>query len=133
MKTVLLFFAVLISSLLFAQPCLKRVADTSIHWVDPTDHSKGVWKGIFTKLVNDCGEWVQNPDIFSEWKTVDTLLKTKVNTLDRNWLYDEETMVQNSCGCNPEKIYQQYRVCEITGIRQIRYRTISFYRKDKTK
>lgn len=78
----------------------------------------------------DCGTWKAKPIYYTEWQSVDTLKKEPIKDTVRSWVYDKENlMVSNQslaiycqCGCGYDTKWQQYRVCQITGIRQVRYK-----------
>lgn len=88
----------------------------------------------FGMNINDCGTWEAQPDYYTEWKSVDTLVKKPIKDTVRSWVYDTEKMqVSNMttlewapCGNGRPTTWEQYRVCQITGIRQVRYRIRSY-------
>ena len=92
-------------------------------------------QGIFQ--ISDCGT-VKDTIVYSEWQSVDTLIKRPIKDTVRNWVYNEkdEPFESNSynylvycpCGCLWDKNWFQYRVCKLTGIRQRRIKTQSFTR-----
>lgn len=81
-----------------------------------------------------CGTWEEQPSVLSDWITVDTLGNHHINSIVRQWVYDEERMVTSNitlanycpCGCGYPIVYKQYRVCALTGIRQLRTRIINY-------
>lgn len=95
----------------------------------------------FGQNINDCGTWEAQPDYYSEWESVDTLVKKPIKDTVRSWVYDTEKMqVSNMttlewapCGNGRPTIWKQYRVCQTTGIRQVRYRIRSYKYIAKTK
>lgn len=83
-----------------------------------------------------CGTWTAKPDVYSDWVPVDTIKVGRIIDTLRTWVYSEEKGLGDPnmthanycpCGCYEDKSYEQYRVCSITGIRQRRYRTTSWY------
>lgn len=82
----------------------------------------------------DCGTWKAKPIYYTEWQSVDTLKKKPIKDTVRNWVYDDEKMMVTNqvltiycpCGCGYDTKWQQYRVCQITGIRQVRYKVQSY-------
>ena len=90
---------------------------------------------------NDCGTWKALPTYYTNWESVDTLKKEAIKDTVRNWVYDAEKLMLNNltyamycpCGCGYDKKYSQYRVCSITGIRQIRYKVHPYEYKPKPK
>ena len=83
---------------------------------------------------NDCGTWEANSDYYTNWKPVDTLFYKPIKDTVRKWIYDEERMqVSNMttleyapCGNGRPTTWEQYRACQITGIRQVRYKVRSY-------
>lgn len=84
---------------------------------------------------SDCGHWAPKDIVYSEWIPVDTLKSNPVKDTIRDWLYDEEHLVGSNnislavycpCGCGHPKMYIRRRVCLITGIVEVRYKT-QFY------
>lgn len=90
---------------------------------------------------NDCGTWEAKPTYYTDWQNVDTLKNKPIKDTVRNWIYDAEKMVVSNmttlaycpCGCGYDTKWQQYRVCQITGIRQLRYKIQSYEYKPKPK
>lgn len=90
---------------------------------------------------SDCGTWKAKPDYYTEWEGVDTLIKKSIKDTIRKWVYDSENMqVSNTttleyapCGNFRPSTWEQYRVCQITGIRQVRYRVRSYEYTPKPK
>lgn len=89
----------------------------------------------------ECGTWVANPTYYTDWQSIDTLLSKPIKDTARNWVYNEEKMVISSiatlqfcpCGCGDDTRWEQYRVCKITGIRQVRFKIQSYDYKPKPK
>lgn len=92
--------------------------------------------------LNDCGTWEPQPDYYTEWESVDTLKKSQIKDTIRKWVYSPEKMqVSNMqtleyapCGNGRPTTWAQERICELTGIRQTRYRvrTYKYIPKPKT-
>ena len=92
--------------------------------------------------LNDCGTWEPQPDYYTEWESVDTLKKVPIKDTIRKWVYSPEKMqISNSvtleyapCGNGRPTTWEQQRICELTGIRQKRYRvrTYKYIPKPKT-
>lgn len=68
---------------------------------------------------------------YTDWKTVDTLGKFQASE-KRDWILDKERMLMGSgwqtleykpCGKQQSTTWEQYRICKITGIRQVRNRS----------
>lgn len=82
---------------------------------------------------NDCGTWEAMPPDTTDFVSVDTLGSQPIEK-KRHWVYDEirlkqtaiTTLEYNPCGSGKSTIYYQYRICIITGIKQIRYITIRY-------
>jgi len=82
-----------------------------------------------------CGTWERQPEDTTAWLTVDTLGKKENFSPERHWIYDTwnerpfsgwTDAVYRPCGWGDPYIMQQYRVCSITGIRQIRERFTAY-------
>lgn len=79
---------------------------------------------------SDCGTWKAKPIYYTNWESVDTLKNKPIKDTIRKWVYDEErlqfsnmtTLEYNPCGSGKPITWEQYRVCQITGIRQRRYK-----------
>ena len=90
---------------------------------------------------NDCGTWESKPAYYTNWQSINTLKIKKIKDTVRNWVYDEEKMIVSNmvnamycpCGCGYDIRWQQYRFCQITGIRQIRYKVQNYEYKPKPK
>lgn len=82
---------------------------------------------------NNCGTWEQLAPDTTDFMSVDTLGSQPIEK-KRHWVYDEiklkqtaiTTLEYNPCGSGKPTIYYQYRICSITGIKQIRYITIRY-------
>jgi hypothetical protein len=91
---------------------------------------------------NDCGTWEPQPDYYTDWESVDTLKKIPIKDTIRRWVYSPEKMqISNMvtleyapCGNGRPTTWEQQRICELTGIRQKRYRvrTYKYIPKPKT-
>lgn len=82
--------------------------------------------------VSDCGTWVKDTVYVSNWVPLDTL--GIVLDEKREWVYDEEKFVSSPsvhavyapCGQGNPDAYEMYRICAITGIKELRVRTITY-------
>lgn len=92
-------------------------------------------------IINDCGTWKASPIVFTDWQSVDTLKKKPIKDTIRKWIYDAEkmqystitTLEYSPCGNGRPTIWEQYRVCQITGIRQMRRKIQSYIYIEKPK
>lgn len=92
--------------------------------------------------LNNCGTWEPQPDYYTDWESVDTLKKIPIKDTIRKWVYSPEKMQVSNiqtleyapCGNGRATTWQQERICELTGIRQKRYRvrTYKYIPKPKT-
>lgn len=84
--------------------------------------------------LNDCGTWEPQPDYYTDWESVDTLKKIPIKDTIRKWVYSPEKMqISNMvtleyapCGNGRPTTWEQQRICELTGIRQKRYRVRAY-------
>lgn len=93
-----------------------------------------------TKEINDCGIKEILPIHYTEWKSIDTLKNIPTKDTLRSWVYDEERLVIDTytyaayCPCCAHEVkFQQYRICQLTGIRQLRYKVQRYHYKPKPK
>jgi hypothetical protein len=99
------------------------------------------FQGLGLSLNNNCGTWKALPIYYTNWESMDTLKKKNIKDTIRKWVYDEErlqfsnttTLEYNPCGSGKPIIWEQYRVCQITGIRQRRYKIQPYEYIPKTK
>jgi hypothetical protein len=89
-----------------------------------TADGKGPLPFIFQ---SDCGYWVEDSLIYSEWKTTKIILQNN-GIIKNDWVYDEIRSIETNgtlsvyypCGCGHEKVMYQDRVCKNTGVLQRR-------------
>ena len=85
-------------------------------------------------LQDPCGTWKADSMYYTGWHDVDTLKNKPIRDTIRNWVYDEERRMYEKyrswadcpCGCGFDRHWQQYRICQKTGIRQVRYKVQSY-------
>lgn len=90
----------------------------------------------------ECGTWVADSMRYTEWETVDTISVEAekrnlrlTKTEQRDWIYGREIMDSRNwtyadwspCGRGDTKMWRQYRLCRITGIRQVRTRYQTYH------
>lgn len=91
-------------------------------------------QSFIQELSSDCGTWQPQPAYYTEWKTIDTILKSPIKNNIRSWVNsDEKLLVSNMttmeyapCGNGRPTRYIQYRICKITGIQQTRTKIIEY-------
>lgn len=95
----------------------------------------GYYPGNISFSPLKCGTWQEQPAVTTDWETVDTLGDKHITSTQRHWIYNAEEQVSSNtwtdamyapCGRGGATIYEQYRICSLTGIRQVKKRTISY-------
>jgi len=100
------------------------------------------WVGLPTgnnTIWTKCGTWVSQPEVTSDWETVDTIgglirLNTKITC---DWVFSDWVEINSGwmtltndtrfpCGERSAIVREQWRICRYTGIRQRRTSSISF-------
>lgn len=80
-------------------------------------------------LGRDCGTWEPKKIEYTQWENIDTLRKGTIKDTVRDWVYGEKEFLQRNTttaeyrpcgGYGYPLIWEQFRVCRITGIRQSR-------------
>jgi hypothetical protein len=102
--------------------------------IDPSIYDPQIINPLHDKGIK-CGTWVPLPEQIVEWATVDTLGKKKITDTVKRWVYDKEFIqpetawaeaLYQPCGSGTPTIYLQYRICALTGIRQVRKRIFPY-------
>jgi len=82
-----------------------------------------------------CGTWQAQPEEITDWHTVDTLGKKQAFPPERHWLagtWKDAPLrgflnaIWAPCGRGEPNILEQYRICSLTGIRQMRQRITAY-------
>lgn len=92
--------------------------------------------------INDCGEWVEESPIITDWVTIEIISENDIVDKDCEWYYSEwEVDMRNEmtlqycpCGCGGERVRTQKRIND-NGVIQQRKEIIplKYIPKPKTK